>query len=67
MYNGYVRTLAIKDTILFAGSWGGVFYSTDNASNWADANEGLTKYDIRAFAISDTILFAGSYAGGVFY
>ncbi len=65
-YSGFIQSLAISGTNLFAGTYDGVFRSTDNGANWtAGVNTGLTNTYVRSFAVSDTNLFAGTY-GGVF-
>ena len=48
----------------------GVFLSTDNGTNWTDANgtppNNLTNSNVQSLAISGTNLFAGTFGGGVF-
>ena len=48
-------------------SRGGVYRSTDNGTNWAEANPGMTNREIRVFAFNDGgEIFAGTRGGGVF-
>jgi hypothetical protein len=69
---GPVWALAINpqtpDT-LYAGTYGGVFKSTNGGTNWTATNTGLTITYVRALAINpqtpDT-LYAGTDGGGVF-
>ena len=62
-----VRALAVRNTSIFAGTWGdGVFRSTDNGANWTAVNSGLTNTNVTALAISDTNMFAGTYGSGVY-
>ncbi len=59
-------------TNFFAGTWGGVFLSTDNGASWSLASTGLPKItDVRALVVSPngtggTNLFAGTEESGVF-
>ncbi len=53
---------------LYAGTYGGVFKSTDFGGTWAAANAGLTNLNVNALAIDPTTpatLYTGTY-GGVF-
>jgi len=43
-YGGVVRCFVVSGTYLFAGTNGGVFRSTNNATNWTPANAGLTNF-----------------------
>ena len=69
---GYVRALAIDPqtpTTLYAGTYGGVFKSTDGGGNWSTVNTGLTATGVYALAIdpqTPATLYAGTDGGGVF-
>ena len=68
--NHTVRALLVtaNPTILYAGTAGGVFMSTDGGQVWAPANSGLTNTDVTALAVDPTTpatIYAGT-AGGVF-
>jgi hypothetical protein len=63
---GFVVSLAISGTNLFAGTnGGGVFLSTNNGTSWTGVNNGLTNAVIRPLAVSGPNLFAGTFGGGV--
>jgi photosystem II stability/assembly factor-like uncharacterized protein len=61
-----VNVLAITPltpTILYAGTYGGVFKSTNNGENWSAANTGLTDTNVYALAIdplTPTTLYVGT-------
>jgi len=58
-----VLSLAVNNTIIFAGSNGGVYRSYDRASTWTQVNNGLTSSSILTIAVSGTDLFAGTNVG----
>ena len=63
-----VTSLAIKDSIVCAGTQnGGVFLSINNGNNWTIKNNGLTgnALDITSLIISDSNIFAGTWGDGV--
>ena len=49
-------------TTLYAGTWGGVFKSTNGGGNWSAVNTGLTDTYVNALAI-DPATPATLYAG----
>ena len=62
--DGEVNTLAISDSVIFAGTDGeGIFASTDNGEHWNSMNEGLQNKFIHTIFINGTTLFAGTEAG----
>jgi photosystem II stability/assembly factor-like uncharacterized protein len=62
-----ITCLAVKDTNLFAGTYGGgIFLSTDNGASWKDVNNGLAKGYIEFIAVKGTYIFAGTNGGGMF-
>ncbi|MFI5251175.1 MAG: T9SS type A sorting domain-containing protein [Bacteroidota bacterium] len=60
--NTSVYALAVIDTNLFAGTFYGVFHSTDNGVNWSNVNHNIR---VNVFVVSGNNLFAG--ADGVFF
>ena len=66
-YGGIIYSFAVgpSGTNLFAGTFGGVFLSTDNGSSWTAVNTGLMDPFVDALAVSGPNLFAGT-GGGVF-
>jgi len=68
----FVLSLAVSDTNLFAGTYGGgVFRSTNNGTSWTQVVSGLTNRDVRSLAVSPDgngtpKLFAATHSGGVF-
>jgi ligand-binding sensor domain-containing protein len=56
----------VSGSNLFAGTYGGVFLSTNNGTSWTAVNTGFRNTSVPAFAVSDSNLFAGTYGGGVF-
>ena len=64
-YGGYVNSLAVSGTNLYAGASGGVFLSTDNGTSWTTVKTGLSNTYVNALAVSGTSLYAGT-EGGVF-
>ena len=60
-------SLAVSDMNLFAGTYGGVYLSTNNGTSWTAVNSGLTTVSaVHALAVSGTNLFAGATYDGVF-
>jgi hypothetical protein len=65
-YGGYVYSLAVSGTYLFAGTWGsGIFLSTNNGTSWTPVNAGLTNPRVYTLSASGANLFAGT-GGRVF-
>ena len=55
-----------SDSNLYAGTYSGIFLSTNNGNSWVPIDTGLTNTNIQTIAISGNNIFAGSYGGGVF-
>jgi hypothetical protein len=68
-YGGFITSVAVSGSNLFAGTWGGgVFLSTNPATrdaSWTAVNTGLTNTIVWSFAVHDFNLFAGTGDGGV--
>jgi hypothetical protein len=62
--NTQVHAFAVSGANLFAGTWSGVFLSTDNLK-WTAVSTGLTDTLVNAIAVNGTNLFAGTYISGV--
>ena len=64
---GYVSCLAVNGTNIYAGTYGGgVFFSTNNGTNWTQINNGLTNTYIQALTVSGNHVFACNDTSGVF-
>ncbi|MEJ2615158.1 MAG: T9SS type A sorting domain-containing protein [Ignavibacteriaceae bacterium] len=61
-----VLSLALCDTVLFAGTTDGVFISSNNGITWSSVNSGLVNNVISALTVYDSKLFAGTH-GGIWY
>ena len=66
-------SLLVRGSEVFAGTnGGGIFYSSDNGTNWTQINNGLTMLYVYALIEHDSYIFAGTYhegtlnGGGVF-
>lgn len=65
--NPDITTLAVKDTILFAGTFGSGVYSKNNsASSWKQINNGLFNNAVLSLAVNGNTLFAGTQSAGVY-
>ncbi len=62
----YVCALVVKDSTIFAGTFGGVLRSTDNGASWFPVNEGLSYWEVPALVRDDANLYASKYARGVY-
>ncbi len=61
-----VHALAVRDMMVFAGTQGGVFRSSDNGQSWTAVNDGLANLGVAALAVRGSSIFAGTQGGGVF-
>ncbi|HOV91617.1 MAG TPA: T9SS type A sorting domain-containing protein [Candidatus Kapabacteria bacterium] len=62
----HITALAIKDSIIFAGSaYSGIYVSTDNGNTWAAKNNGLTvrQKQILSILIKDSDIYLGTSTG----
>jgi len=64
-YGGTIYCFAVNGSNLFAGTFGGVFLSTNNGTSWTAVNTGLTNTSVLSLAVNGSNLFAGTL-GGVF-
>ncbi len=51
---------------LYAGTWEGVYLTTDLGENWIPMNNGLNKNSVLSLARIDSNLYAGTYEGGIY-
>jgi ligand-binding sensor domain-containing protein len=58
-----IRSFAASDSNIFAGTYDGVFVSSDNGANWRIVNSGLMNATAWSLAVKGTYLFAGNYEG----
>lgn len=65
---GSISMIAVdqRNNTFYAGTGGGVFFSTNKGTSWTEINTGLTNTNVHALAVSRANLFAGTYDGGVF-
>ena len=62
-----VNALAVKESVLFAGtSQGGVFRTTNSGTNWNQANVGMNYEYVNALVNRGGKIYAGAGNGGVF-
>ena len=61
--NQTVTALTTLNTNLFAGTYNGIFLSTNLGQNWITVNNGLSNYTIRALAVSGINIYAGTNSG----
>jgi ligand-binding sensor domain-containing protein len=64
--NTPIYTFTTIGTELFAGTYDGVFLSTDNGASWTSEVNGMINTAVTAFAVTGPNLVAGTYDGGVF-
>ncbi len=62
-----VKALIVENSIMVAGTdSSGIYLSTDEGKNWAEANEGLTYKEINVLSANGSYIFAGTWWGGAF-
>jgi hypothetical protein len=66
-YGGYTYALMTKGSNVYAGTFGGVFKSTDNGTSWSARINGFTNFQIYSLAGKGDTLFAGLYFSGGIY
>lgn len=58
--SGYISSIIIDGTNIFAGTGSGVFLSTNNGTSWTPVNTGLGNLSIKALNISGTNIIAAT-------
>jgi len=68
--NHSVRTMIVRDTLLFAGTDSGVYYSTNYGTNWFTWNNELSSYGVYSLLSApndeDTVSLFASTTAGIF-
>src|SRR5690348_8843462 len=62
-----IHCIAIKDSILFAGTDQGVFFSADTGNSWTLRGNGLTSDTVLSLLIASNYVLAGTQGGGIFH
>jgi hypothetical protein len=65
--NQYTNYLAVAEGIIIAGTYNGVFVSTDLGETWKVENSGLTNKGIRSVAAGNRGIVVGTEGGGRVY
>ena len=66
MYGGNISSLASDGSTLYAGTYYGVYKSTNSGGNWTLVNSGMESERVQAVALEDGKIFAGTQSGGIF-
>jgi hypothetical protein len=64
----HIYSFAVSGKYIFAGTWSGIFLSTNNGVNWTKINSGFPPLTVLApysLAVSDSTIFCGTYENGV--
>jgi hypothetical protein len=62
----YIISLMVKDSLLYAATFGGIYHSADLGNTWTLCSTGPTAQTITSLAANDTILFAGTSEHGIY-
>src|ERR1039457_3859816 len=63
---GQVNCLTVCGNNIFAGSDGGVFFSSNDGISWNKANNGLANVTVQSFTVSGNSIFAGTKGNGIY-
>ncbi len=72
LYGGYITSLVLDPSTpstLYAGTYGGVFRSTDSGATWTACSSGMTSLTVQTLSVdpsTPSTLYAGTYDRGVF-
>jgi hypothetical protein len=61
-----VHCIAAGDSLLFAGTDNGVYFSADSGNTWTLRSNGITPDTVLALLIAGSHVFAGTNGGGIF-
>jgi photosystem II stability/assembly factor-like uncharacterized protein len=61
-----VSWLSVNGTNIFAGTYSGIYISTNDGKTWAQINNGLTSISISSLAFIGNYIFAGTRDSGIF-
>jgi len=63
-YGGFINSLAVNSQgYIFAGTYSGIYLSTNNGEKWTQVNKGLKNTNITSLATSGRIILAGTRDG----
>lgn len=62
-----VMSIAVKDSIIYAGTGAGIFVGKVDIIYWFEKNIGLTNLGVQSLLLNDWGLFAGTDGGGIFH
>ncbi len=66
-YGATVSALAVDGQVVFAGTYNGLYITSDNGISWTKPDSGIAAtVSISTFAVDSDIVFAGTYNEGVF-
>jgi hypothetical protein len=60
-----VRDLLVDGTTVYAGTWEGVFASSDGGATWTGMSGGLAGVHVTSLISTGTELYAGTVSDGV--
>jgi len=63
---GYVWSLVVNETTLYAGTQHGLFSSTNYGATWNLINSGLPVVEIRSLLVNGANIFAGTWGKGIY-
>jgi photosystem II stability/assembly factor-like uncharacterized protein len=64
--NEHISDLAVCNNTIFAGTFHGIYVSSDTGNTWNTAISGLTNDSIKGFMVSGNSIFAIGLEGGLF-
>src|ERR1035437_8893370 len=62
-YGGFIYSLTVSGTNLFAGTNAGVYLSTNNGTSWVAVNNGLMTRNVMTLVVDGINIFAGTDVG----